>query len=123
MSSSEAAEEMMRTHDVNFAQRPFLYAASMYYGVDIAFSPYGDYWRQLRRICAQELLSPKCVQSFRSIREEELSKLIADLYSNAGSSINLNKNIFSLTYGITGRAAFGKKCKDQDAFISCVNEI
>ena len=51
-------------------------------GRDILFSPYGDLWRQLRRICVLELLSPRCVQSFRRFREEEAAGL---LRSVAGS--------------------------------------
>lgn len=40
---------------------------------DILFSPYGDLWHQLRRICVLELFSPRRVRSFRRIREEETS--------------------------------------------------
>lgn len=122
VSSPEIAKEIVKTHDVKFAQRPPLLIASKYYGIDIVFGHYGDYWRMLRKMCAEELLSPKRVQSFRSIREEEVSNLIGNLRSNSGLPVNLSEKIFSMTYVITARAAFGKKCKDQEVFISSVDE-
>ncbi|GKC31904.1 cytochrome P450 71D10-like protein [Tanacetum coccineum] len=123
VSSSEIAEEVMKTHDPNFANRPFFLGASIvgYGGSGIMFSPYGECWRQLRKICSLELLSSTQVQLLRSLREEEVSKFVKSISQNAGSPINLNTSISSLIYGITAKAAFGKKCKDQDAFISLVN--
>ncbi|KAA8549908.1 hypothetical protein F0562_001592 [Nyssa sinensis] len=76
----------------------------------------------LRKICIMELLSPKRVQTFRSIREDEVFNFIRSIYSNAKCPINLNKKIFAPTYGITAKAAFGEKNKDQEAFISIVKE-
>ena len=45
ISSPEAAKEVMKTHDINFATRPFVLAASIiFYNLkDIAFTPYGDH--------------------------------------------------------------------------------
>ncbi|KAK3199956.1 hypothetical protein Dsin_023371 [Dipteronia sinensis] len=119
ISSPAAAKEIMKHHDINFAQRPRILAArfATYDYTDIGFSPYGDYWRQLRKICMLELLSAKRVQSFRSIREEEMLKLMRSISSKAGLSINFTKMLFSLTNDITARAAFGGRCKDQEAFI------
>uniref|UniRef100_A0A5B6Z7I6 Uncharacterized protein n=1 Tax=Davidia involucrata TaxID=16924 RepID=A0A5B6Z7I6_DAVIN len=124
VSSPEIAKEVMKTHDIIFAQRPYLLASRIlsYDSTNIAFSPYGDYWRQLRKICAIEILSSKRVQTFRSIREEEAFNLIRSIYSNARSPINLSKKIFALTCGITARAAFGEKNKDQEAFRSIVEK-
>ena len=124
VSSPEVAEEFMKTHDIIFANRPRLLSGRIlnYDCTDIAFSPFGNYWRQLRRICKTELLSPQRVQTFRSIREEEVMNLIESISSNRGSTINLSSKILSLTYGITARAAFGKKSKYQEDFISLVKE-
>ncbi|KAI9185810.1 hypothetical protein LWI28_010857 [Acer negundo] len=126
VSSAEIAEEVLKTHGVIFANRPFLVSTRVlaYDFTDIMFAPYGNYWRQLRKICTTELLSTSRVKSFRSIREEETSNLIKTIYSNEGGLlIDLSEKIYALTYGITARASFGKKCKDQQKFISIAMEV
>ncbi|XWS27750.1 hypothetical protein CRYUN_Cryun25bG0007500 [Craigia yunnanensis] len=70
-----------------------------------------------------ELLSANRVQSFQSIREEEVSNLIKFISLNEGSPINLSEKIFSMTYGIIARAAFGKKTKEQEEFIRIMAEL
>ncbi|KAG8658346.1 hypothetical protein MANES_03G138812v8 [Manihot esculenta] len=116
------AKEVMKTHDIIFAYRPNLLAGRImsYDSTNIAFSPYGNYWRQLRKICMIELLSPNRVQSFRSIREDEVETLIKTISSSAGSPVNLGEKVFSMIYSITARAAFGEKCKDQEQFMSLI---
>ncbi|CAK9166890.1 unnamed protein product [Ilex paraguariensis] len=125
VSSPEIAKEVMKTHDIIFANRPYLLFSRIlsYDSTNIGFSPYGDYWRQLRKICTVELLNSNRVQGFRSIREEEVLHLIRSISPDWRSPINLSKKIFSLTYGITARAAFGKKNTDQEAFVSLVEEV
>ncbi|KAJ0733874.1 putative premnaspirodiene oxygenase [Helianthus annuus] len=123
-SSAETAKEVMKTHDINFANRPFLLASYIisYKSTNIMFSPYGDYWRQLRKICNTELLSSKHVQALRPIREQEVSNLIDTIFKQSGSVINLSELIYALTYGITTRSVFGKKSKHQEALISIIDE-
>ncbi|KAL0362911.1 UNVERIFIED_CONTAM: cytochrome [Sesamum calycinum] len=120
ISSPDVAEEVMKTQDTTFASRPEILAAKVM-SCDcpgIIFSPYGDYWRQLRKICTTELLSSKCVQSFRSLREEEFLDLCRWIASKAGSPINLTEKVYLSAYSLTAKAAFGKKTKDQETFIS-----
>ncbi|KAK2640215.1 hypothetical protein Ddye_028037 [Dipteronia dyeriana] len=93
-----------------------------YNSTSISFSPYGEYWRQLRKIFTMELLSMKRVQSYRSIREEESSNVINWIASRTGSPVNLTKKIYSLSYSVTSRAAFGKKGKDQENFLSLLED-
>ncbi|XP_004516744.1 cytochrome P450 71D10-like [Cicer arietinum] len=125
VSSPEMAKEVMKTHDFTFCDRPSLLLLSIltYNGSDIAFSKYGEKWRQLRKMIVVELLNAKRVQSFRSIREEEVSDLVKSIYESEGSVVNLTKMIYSMTYGITGRAAFGKKNQQQQVFISAFEKI
>ncbi|KAF8031698.1 LOW QUALITY PROTEIN: hypothetical protein BT93_D0806 [Corymbia citriodora subsp. variegata] len=124
VSSAEMAKEVMKTHDLTFASRPRLLASEVlsYGSTDIAFAPYGEYWRQLRKICTLDFLSAKRVQSFRHIREEEISNLVKWVTSNAGSPINLTEKLYSTNYGATSVAAFGRKFKEQEEFITIVKE-
>ncbi|XVF77891.1 hypothetical protein PTKIN_Ptkin14bG0084000 [Pterospermum kingtungense] len=125
ISSPEVAQQVMQTHGVNFADRPDSIAATIlsYNLTGVAFAPYGDLWRQLKKFCIMELLSLKRVQSFRTIREEEVANFIRQIASRAGSPVNLGKRLQSLSYGIFSRAAFGVKYKEQDNFTILAEEL
>ncbi|XP_057435708.1 cytochrome P450 71D11-like [Lotus japonicus] len=125
VSSAEYAREVMKTHDIIFASRPHLLARDVlsYNCTDIAFSPYGNYWRQLRKISAIELLSTKRVRSLWPIREKEISTLIKLIASKEGSEINLTGEVYSTIYTFFSKAAFGKKYADQEEFILVVKQL
>ncbi|GAU23768.1 hypothetical protein TSUD_128730 [Trifolium subterraneum] len=124
VSSSEYAKEVLKTHDLVFASRPSIQASKImgYDSLGMSFAPYGDYWRQLRKICTLELLSSKRVQSFQPVRVEEFTNLIESIASKEGTQINLTKEVFSTIFTITSRVAFGKKCKENQKFISVIRE-
>lgn len=125
VSSPEMAKEVMKTHDIIFANRPHFIAADVitYGSRGITFGPYGSYWRQMRKICTFELLTPKRVESFQSIREHEASNLVKEIGLSEGSSINLSKVINSFSYGLTSRVALGGKSEDQEAFIAVMKDV
>ncbi|MCL7023956.1 hypothetical protein MKW94_029818, partial [Papaver nudicaule] len=119
VSSPKVAKQVMNTHDLLFADRgEFLAARILTYNyTDVAFSPYRDYWRQLRKIFVLEFLSAKQVLSFRSTREEEeVSNFTDRISSKAGSQINLSDMVFLFTNDVICRAAFGNACKDKEEF-------
>ncbi|XP_072955972.1 desmethyl-deoxy-podophyllotoxin synthase-like isoform X1 [Typha angustifolia] len=125
LSSREAAKEVMKTHDIAFASRPMSVTIEVLTsgGKDIVFAPYGDYWRQLRKICVLELLSSKRVQSFRCVREEEVTNLVRSIWSSSPSSlVNLSERLYMLVNDMTARAVFGSKCKEQNAFLRALDE-
>lgn len=125
ISSPDIAEEVMKTNGVVFAHRPYVLASRVFHydSTDIVFSPYGNYWRQMRKISTMELLSTKRVQGLSPIRVEEISNLIKSIPNNGEETINLSQRLFSLAYANTARAAFGKKIKNQEEFVSLVKEF
>ncbi|KAL1334508.1 cytochrome P450 71D8 [Arachis ipaensis] len=124
VSSPNMAREIMKAHDLAFADRPeFLPSKIITYGsTDIAFSPYGEYWRQMRKICTLELLSSKKVQSFSFIREEEVANMVETIRKSAGATINLSKMINNLISTVISRAVFGNISEDHEQFVSFVKK-
>ncbi|XP_057802945.1 premnaspirodiene oxygenase-like [Salvia miltiorrhiza] len=125
VSSPKIAKEILKDNDPIFANKPQSIAFKIFWYnyINIAFSPYGGYWRQMRKICILELLSAKSVRSFGSIRKDEVSHLVDSIRLSAGETVNLTEKLFSLMSSITCRAAFGKVCKDKDSLIRLVTEV
>ncbi|KAL2470870.1 Cytochrome [Abeliophyllum distichum] len=73
VSSAEMAKQVLRTHDLECCSKPYSYGTMkiLYNLLDVAFGPYSEYWRELRKICVIELFTIKRVQSFWNIREKE----------------------------------------------------
>ncbi|PKU68846.1 Cytochrome P450 71A1 [Dendrobium catenatum] len=127
VSSAEIAEQVMKTQDLIFASRPPSSLANhlIYNSMDIAFSPYNDYWRKMKKICIVHLLSSRRVQSYRRVREEEVALLIADIRaaSVAAEAVNLSKRLVTLTNDIICRAALGRKYSGETRFREMLNEF
>ncbi|XP_071720521.1 cytochrome P450 71AV8-like [Rutidosis leptorrhynchoides] len=124
ISSPSFAKQIMKNHDISFANRPKLLSADIigYNYTDIVFSPYGDYWRQMRKICVLELLSAKKVQSFRSLREQESWKLIESITNEVSTSVNLSDKVLTMVNTIMCKVAVGSRCKDQGTFIALIED-
>ncbi|KAI4967052.1 hypothetical protein ZWY2020_031097 [Hordeum vulgare] len=114
-SSADAALEVMKTHDLAFASRPVVRMAErLLYGRDMAFAPYGHYWRQARRVCVLHLLSARRVASFRRVREQETGALVDRVRRAAcacsrpeDNVVNLTDELISYTSAVISWAAFG----------------
>ncbi|XP_042010512.1 premnaspirodiene oxygenase-like [Salvia splendens] len=113
------ARTVLKDLDPSFADRVQNVANRImwYDGRDIASSPYGDYWRQMIKLCINDLLSPKMVRLFQSIREEESGRLVNSLRESCGGTVNLSEKLFSYSSSITCRAAFGSVSVDSEALI------
>ncbi|XP_058193836.1 cytochrome P450 736A117-like [Rhododendron vialii] len=110
-SSAAAARDIMKSHDFIFSNRPksTIWEKIMYGGKDVAFSPYGEYWRQMKSICVLQLLSNKRVQSFRGVREEETTLMIEKISGFGSDVVNLSELIVELTGDVVCRVALGRK--------------
>jgi cytochrome P450 len=126
LSSREAAREVMKTHDASFATRQVSATMGAFTdgGRNIIFAPYGEHWRQLRKIAITELLSARRVLSFRGIREAEVAAMLRAVAAAAGERpVQMRARLCALVSDVTVRAVIGDRCKDRDLFLRQVDRI
>ncbi|XP_074297365.1 5-OH-xanthotoxin synthase-like [Silene latifolia] len=129
--STEMAKEVMKTQDLNFCSRPTLVGMHRlsYNGLDIAFAPYSDYFREVKKISVVHLLSSKRVESFAPIRRDEVSRLIhkVSLLSSTSQVVNLGELLMSYGSSNISRIAFGKRYEEDEGprskFHGLLNEM
>nr|CAB3497466.1 unnamed protein product [Digitaria exilis] len=110
VSSSAAAREVMKAHDADCCSRPDTPGARRlsYDHKDVAFAPYSEYWREMRKLFVVEFLSMRRVQAASYAREAEVDKLVARLAAMAGGEpVQLEDHAFGLMDGVIGTVAFG----------------
>ncbi|KAM0864549.1 hypothetical protein ACQ4PT_043838 [Festuca glaucescens] len=112
VSSPRAAEAVLRTHDRVFASRPRSVVADiiLYGSCDVAFAPYGEYWRQARKLMTTHLLSVKRVQSFRAAAIEEVSMVMAKIseVATTGGMVDMSELLNSFSNDMACRIVSGK---------------
>ncbi|KAG2666513.1 hypothetical protein I3760_15G065300 [Carya illinoinensis] len=82
VSSSKIAKECFTTNDKAFSNRPKALAVELmgYNYAMFGFSPYGSYWRHVRRIVTLEVLSNHRLEMFKHMRESEVNEAIKEIY-------------------------------------------
>ncbi|PRQ39018.1 putative oxidoreductase [Rosa chinensis] len=118
VSSADMAKEIKKTHDSVCCNRPQFTATNiLLYGCkDLAFSPYGEYWRQVRKLCVVELLSLKKVQQFQYAREEEVAKLVKKIRKEclSESPIDLSDMLKKTSNNILSSCVIGKRFAEEN---------
>ncbi|KAI9088071.1 hypothetical protein K1719_030048 [Acacia pycnantha] len=87
LSSPEVAEPFLKNHDVVFASRPKTQASEIlsYGSKGMAFSEYGPYWRNMRKLCTLQLFSASKLDMFGPLRREELGQLVKSIEESAAA--------------------------------------
>uniref|UniRef100_A0A0D9WXS3 Cytochrome P450 n=1 Tax=Leersia perrieri TaxID=77586 RepID=A0A0D9WXS3_9ORYZ len=123
--SPEAAKDVLRTNDVYCCSRPASPGKDVdeyyllfhppgprmlsYNFLDVGFSPYSAYWREMKKILIVELTSMRRVQSFSYARVAEVSRLIDALAATPpGVPFDLSSALTTLSDRIIGTVAFGR---------------
>ncbi|CAI9115894.1 OLC1v1016907C1 [Oldenlandia corymbosa var. corymbosa] len=121
LSSPRAIEECLTKNDVIFAYRNQTVSAKLlnYNCTTIGLASYGDYWRNLRRITAQEIFSQNRIAMFGNIRQEEVRYFLGALleeYNDAKkpAKVMLRPKFAHLTLNIMMRMIAGKRYYGKD---------
>ncbi|KAL6598282.1 hypothetical protein ACP70R_046447 [Stipagrostis hirtigluma subsp. patula] len=118
VSSPEAATEVMKTRDPAFASRPRGAALDVVGcgGRGLILAPYGEHWRQMRKVCVVELLSARRVRGMERIRQAEVARLVESVAA-AAAVVDLGRGLTALTNDIIARAVFGGQCRRQQEYL------
>ncbi|CAH2076248.1 unnamed protein product [Thlaspi arvense] len=113
-SSHSIAEECFTKNDVVLANRPnFILAKHVAYDyTTVIAASYGDHWRNLRRICSIEIFSNHRLNSFLSIRQDEIRRLILRLsrnFSQEFAKVEMKSMLSDLTFNNIIRMVAGKR--------------
>ncbi|CAL5009214.1 unnamed protein product [Urochloa decumbens] len=117
-SSPRAAQAILRTHDHVFASRPsstvfdaLLYGSSS----DIAFAPYGEHWRQARKLVTAHLFTVKKVHAYRHARKQEVSLVMAKIReaAEACTAVDMSEMMNAFSNDMVSRAVSGKFFREE----------
>jgi cytochrome P450 len=123
-STPEAAMEVLKTNDLALATRPSGPTMDIVGsgGKGLVFAPYGEHWRQTRKVCVLELISARQVRLIDSIKQDEVEHLVESVAA-ASSVVKLGKALAKLTSNVVARAAFGGKCPQQEEYLRELERI
>lgn len=112
--SAKLAKQVLKTQDLAFCSRPKLLGQQKlsYNSSDLVFTPYNLDWREMKKITHIHLLSNKRIQSFRPIREQEVSRMITRISSNDQAILNLSEVAMAASSRMVCRVAFGKRYEE-----------
>ncbi|CAH8335610.1 unnamed protein product [Eruca vesicaria subsp. sativa] len=134
VTSASAAEEFLsHENDVVFANRPITTLGEyvLYNNTILTASPYGDHWRNLRRICTLEIFSPARLKESLEIRRDEMRSLLRTIHEatlRGGDNsvrVELRPLLSGFTFNVTMRIVAGKRYygKEVDELITKMLEL
>jgi cytochrome P450 family 82 subfamily G polypeptide 1 len=113
VSSWEMVKECLATNDKTFATRASI-AAGKYMGYNnavFALAPYGQYWRDVRKMATLELLSNHRLEKLKHVRFSEVESLIKDLHLLCTNKkvVTISELFEHMTFNISLRMIVGKR--------------
>ncbi|GMI91112.1 cytochrome P450, family 81, subfamily D, polypeptide 5 [Hibiscus trionum] len=114
VSSVSAVEECFTKNDIIFANRPRLLAGKYinYNYTTMGLAPYGDYWRNLRRLTTMELFTASRLAMSATIRQEEVQLLLKELFlasTEKPAKVKLTSKLIEVVFNIVLRMVAGKR--------------
>ncbi|KAJ0962313.1 hypothetical protein J5N97_030141 [Dioscorea zingiberensis] len=113
ISSSSVAKEIYKENDIIFSNHDLPIAARIisYGGSNLVRCPYGPTWRAMRRVFNQDLLSNKNLDVSKDLRQKQIQKMVSELHSNAGNSVNVGEIAFATSLNLLESMLWGDRLK------------
>ncbi|KAL6504945.1 hypothetical protein OROHE_023327 [Orobanche hederae] len=109
-STPDLAREFLKTHELIFSSRRRSTAIDIVtYDSLFAFSPYGPYWKFIKKLCTYEFLGARNLGHFEPIRTMEVRSFLEILMkkSNMGKIVNVTEELLKLTSNLISHMMLG----------------
>jgi hypothetical protein len=86
------------------------------YDSSLAFSPYGDYWRFIKKLSMSELLSSRNINNYQQLRLEEIH-VILKFFANKAKSyevVNVTQEFLKLANSVISKMMLGEAVEAKD---------
>lgn len=131
ISSPLAAEQCLSQNDVVFANRPRLLTGDIfgYNCKTLIWAPYGNLWRNLRRISTVQIFSPGSLQLSLELRTQEVRYLLRQINQESNReknrTVKIGEALFEMTQRIMMKvlAKKGFKGKEMKKFREVIEEV
>ncbi|XP_074265509.1 cytochrome P450 83B1-like [Silene latifolia] len=116
--SANLAKEVLKTQDLNFCARPSMVGMQKlsYNGLDISFSQYNEYFREVKKICVVHLFNSKRVRSLTPMLQQEISRMMEKISKLSSDScmVNLSSLMSDLACKNICKIAFGRSYDEDE---------
>ena len=110
ISSPDIAQEVFQTHDLSISDRTIPQAVAVlgHEHFSLPFMPMSNLWRDLRKICKNNLFSNKTLDASRELRCKKLQQLLCDIdrSSLVGEAVDVEKAAFKTLLNVLSNTFF-----------------
>ncbi|KAG8386838.1 hypothetical protein BUALT_Bualt03G0190700 [Buddleja alternifolia] len=111
--SAKAATELFKNHDANFADRTIteVMKAHDFHKAAISLSPYGSYWRVMKRIMTVEMLVHKRINETEPVRRRCIDNMIEWIGKESrgeSARIHVARFVFLASFNMLGNLMLSK---------------
>ncbi|KAF7828343.1 geraniol 8-hydroxylase-like [Senna tora] len=110
VSSAETAKAVLSTHDQSLSNRavPLAMTAQNHHRYSLPFLSVSPRWRDLRKICNNELFSNKVLDGSQDLRRQKLNDLLRDIRQSSviGEAVDIGKAAFKTTINLLSNTVY-----------------
>lgn len=110
-SSPNMAKEFLKTHEASWLGRPQTEASDYltYGSQDFTFTPYGPYWKFMKKVCMSEFLGARTLNLLQPVRHCEINRIVNVLLQKAKTreAVDIGCELMRLTNNVISRMILG----------------
>uniref|UniRef100_A0A2N9EJQ7 Geraniol 10-hydroxylase n=1 Tax=Fagus sylvatica TaxID=28930 RepID=A0A2N9EJQ7_FAGSY len=119
ISSAAMSKEILQTHDQLLSNRtiPDALRAHKHDEFSLPFIPVSTRWRNLRRICLEQLFANKILDVNQDMRHKKVQDLLADTHQSSltGESVDIGRAAFKTTLNLLSNTMFSVDLADPNS--------